>query len=222
MVNYTSTYLDQERRSLNQGLPVISTELDSVRTYGWEVDFALPAGFRLGGKDGNATKRSLTLGAKSVSEFGFNFQDIQVDRMNDKAYYPGKVTNDEVTISFDNLLTAGGEKYNTEGQMLLEYMNMVYSQTTGRAVTTNYKQTLRIKEFDTAGNVRAIYELLGAYPKAYKKAEKNYATGNTFDTVQMTFRYDFIRVIKGNPAGLSGIAQGVIGTAAAAISNIFS
>ena len=45
MVNYTSTYLDQSNRPLTpQGMPVISTELDSVRAYGWEVEFALPPG----------------------------------------------------------------------------------------------------------------------------------------------------------------------------------
>jgi hypothetical protein len=210
MPNYTSTYLDQEKRSLDQGLPVISTELDSVRTYGWEVDFNLPPGFRLGGKSVNATKRSLTLGAKSISEFGFNFQDIEVNRLNDKAYYPGKVTNDEITITFDNLLRAGGEEYTTEGQMLLDYMGIVYSQNIGRSTTIDYKQTLRIKEFDTAGNVRAIYELIGAYPKQFKKAEKNYATGNEFDTVQMTFRFDFIRVLKGNSSPLGGLINNLL------------
>ena len=211
MVNYTSTYLDQSNRALTpQGMPVISTELDSVRAYGWEVEFSLPPGFRLGGKDANSTLRSMTLGAKTVSEFGFNLQDIEVNRMNDKAYYPGKVTNDEVTITFDNLLTAGGEKFNTEGQLLMEYLNMVYSQTLGRSVTTDYKQRLRIKEFDTAGSVRAIYELIGAYPKAYKKAEKNYATNNEFDSVQVTFRFDFLRVLKGNASTLGSTVGAAI------------
>lgn len=215
MVNYTSTYLDQSNRPLTpQGMPVISTELDSVRAYGWEVEFSLPPGFRLGGKDKNSTLRSMTLGAKTVSEFGFNFQDIEVNRMNDKAYYPGKVTNDEVTITFDNLLKAGGDEFNTEGRLLVEYLGTVYSQEFGRALTTNYKQRLRIKEFDTAGNVRCIYELIGAYPKAYKKAEKNYATNNEFDSVQVTFRFDFLRVLKGN-------ASSVGGAVGAAINNLF-
>jgi|DEB0MinimDraft_10_1074344.scaffolds.fasta_scaffold01434_7 hypothetical protein len=208
--NYTSTYLDQESRDLAFGLPIISTELDSVRTYGWEVDFTLPPGVSLGaGADTNSTKRSLTLGAKSISEFGFNFQDIEVNRLNDKAYYPGKISNDEVTITFDNLLRTNSE-YTTEGQLLLRYMGIVYNQDLGRSLTTKYKQTLRIKEFDTAGNVRAIYELIGAYPKSFKKAEKNYATGNEFDTIQMIFRFDFLRVLKGAKNTLAESVQ--IGT----------
>lgn len=216
--NYTSTYLDQERRNLVEGLPIISTDLDSVRTYGWEVDFTLPPGLDLGqGSTTNDLKRSLTLGAKSVSEFGFNFQDIEVNRLNDKAYYPGKITNDEVTITFDNLLRAGGQEYTTEGQLLLKYMSVVYSQDLGRSLTTQYKQPVRIKEFDTAGNVRAIYELIGAYPRSYKKAEKNYATGNEFDTIQLILRFDFLRVQKGAP---NSVIANAIQTANTAFSNL--
>jgi hypothetical protein len=86
-------------------------------------------------------------------------------------------------------------------------MGIVYNQDLGRSLTTKYKQTLRIKEFDTAGNVRAIYELIGAYPKSFKKAEKNYATGNEFDTIQMIFRFDFLRVLKGAKSTLAESVQ---------------
>ena len=83
-------------RVITQGsltdMPKLSTMLDSVRPYQFEVEFMAP---------GNA--QLLTVAAKQVSEVGYTVEDIEVHRVNDRYYYPGKPSPEEVTITFDNL-----------------------------------------------------------------------------------------------------------------------
>ena len=90
-------YATQTNRTLNNGeLPTLSHSLESFRAFQWEVEIILPAG--MDGED------VLTLAAKTVSQIAFTSEDIVVDRANDKFYYPGKVSPEEVTITFDNLV----------------------------------------------------------------------------------------------------------------------
>ena len=181
-----SQFLDQEKRNLgNTGLPFISTDLDAVRSYQWELDLVIPAEF-----PGNTTnlKRAITLGAKQISTFGFEYEDIEVNRMNDKVYYPGKITMDELTVTFDNLLNL------KEGKLLLDYVGTVYSQRTGKSFSPDtYKTRARIREFNGAGEINQVIDLIGCYPKSYTRAEKNYSTSE-FDTVEVKFKYDFIEI----------------------------
>ena len=79
-------------------LPKVSTMLDSVRTYQFEVKFfGLPVEFI-------NTQQVLTAAAKQVSPVGGAVDDIVVDRLNDKVYYPGKFTPENITVTFDNQL----------------------------------------------------------------------------------------------------------------------
>lgn len=200
-----SQFLDREKRSLSEpGLPFISTELDSVRSYQWEFSLFIPDGF-----PGNSVEfsRAITLGAKQISTFGFEYEDIEVNRMNDKVYYPGKIGQQEVTVTFDNLLNF------KEGRLLLDYVGTVYSQRTGKSFTPDtYKTKIRIREFNGAGEIQQVIDLIGAYPKSYTRSEKNYSTSE-FDTIEMKFRYDFIEVYNGEvetPEGILGsIGNGI-------------
>ena len=122
----------------------------------------------------------------------FEYEDIEVNRMNDKVYYPGKISQQEMTVTFDNLL-----KYD-EGRRLLDYVGTVYSQTTGKSSSPDsYKTKAIIREFNGAGEIMSRIELFGVYPKSYTRSEKNYST-NEFDTIEVKFRYDFIKVSDGN------------------------
>ena len=200
-----SQFLDREKRSLSEpGLPFISTELDSVRSYQWEFSLFIPDGF-----PGNSVEfsRAITLGAKQISTFGFEYEDIEVNRMNDKVYYPGKIGQQEITVTFDNLLNF------KEGRLLLDYVGTVYSQRTGKSFTPDtYKTKIRIREFNGAGEIQQVIDLIGAYPKSYTRSEKNYSTSE-FDTIEMKFRYDFIEVYNGEvetPEGILGsIGNGI-------------
>ena len=89
-------YATQTQRTLNTGeLPMLSHGLESYRAYQWEVEIDLPTGMHEGEK--------LTLAAKQVSQIGFASEDIVADRVNDKFHYPGKVTPESCTITFDKM-----------------------------------------------------------------------------------------------------------------------
>jgi len=176
--------------SQDGSLPVISTELDAVRSYQWEIEFdiskVVPLGLVI--KD----TRALTLAAKQVTGLSYAFKDIEVHRMNDLVYYPGKITHEEVTVTFDNLLQS------SPGAQFYEYLATVFDMRTGfyragGADGTEFKTTMKIYEFDGAGRMQNVIELKGAYPKSFTKGEKNYAQSE-FDTFEVKFRYDFMNL----------------------------
>jgi len=180
-------------------LPVISTDLDSVRTYQFEVRFdkalttlLAPATTATNQPFRNGLANDFTLAAKQVTGLSYSFQDIEVHRMNDKVYYPGKVNQEEVTITFDNLLKTQTSVF------LHRYLATVFDMDTGfyapsTGGQTNYKTSLQILEFDGAGNIISVIDLKGVYPKSFTKGEKNY-NNSEFDTIEVKFRYDFMRV----------------------------
>ena len=95
---FISSELGRRIEPGGQDLPTISEGLNSVRTYSFEVHFELPNGVREGGGD-----PFLTLGAKQVSQVGMTSEDIEVHRVNDRVFYPGKATPESCTVTFDNL-----------------------------------------------------------------------------------------------------------------------
>jgi len=177
-------YATQTDRELTHGnLPTLSHELESFRAFQWEVELLLPIGIEGG--------ELLTLGAKSVSQIGFTSEDIVVDRVNDKYFYPGKVTPEEVTITFDNLVK--GEL----AEKLYDWMSNTYDPVHGVFTPQNiggnggFKSHIRIYQLDNAMFPVKLINLYGAYPKSWKLAEFNYAT-NEFHSIEVQVRYDFV------------------------------
>lgn len=170
------------------GLPMISTEIDSVRVYQFEVHFfGLPAELQVSQTD-------LTLAAKQVSPVGMTIEDIEVRRVNDKVFYPGIASPEEVTITFDNLYLR-----NTS-EALWNWFKAVYDPLTGEmtknsapggaAGGTFKAHKMEIIQLDNSNTPHSSIELYGVYPKSWKAAEFNYST-NDFHTIEVTFRYDF-------------------------------
>lgn len=180
-------------------LPVISQDLDSVRTYQWEFQLDLPVGFAAAAViSGVNTQQRITLAAKVVAGVGYNFADIEVHRMNDKVFYPGKLSQDELTVTFDNILKQ------SMGKVFFEYLSSVYDMRTGfynidEGSVGSYKTSARIIEFDGGGNIKTVYDFKGLYPKSFSKAEKNYSTSE-FDTMEVKFRWDFMNVLTASEA----------------------
>ena len=156
--------------------PAISTMLDSIRAYQWEVTFK---NFSAETDFPDTIKKPLTLAAKQVNGIGMSVEDIEVNRVNDKVYYPGRPSMEEAVITFDNLAKTQVDK------LLYEYMAKVYDPRTGVLGDVDGKPG------PTGGTIKQeIQLLLGAYPKQITHGEYNYST-NEFHTIEMTFRYDF-------------------------------
>jgi len=171
--------------------PSISTILDSVRAYQWEVTFNFPDG--VGSEEIAGIKKPMTLAAKQVNGLGFNVEDIEVNRVNDKVYYPGRVSYEEAVITFDNIQGAKLDK------LLYEVMSRTFDPRTGvlgsvgnpnGAGSGLVKGEIQLVQLATDGTPRNVIRLIGAYAKALTHGEYNYST-NEFHTLEMTFRYDY-------------------------------
>jgi len=173
------------------GLPFISERLNSGRTYSWEVLLQLPPSV---GSD--ASEEVLTLAAKQVSQVGFSVEDIEVHRVNDRVYYPGKASPEELTVTFDNLYGSTNQK---PAETLWKWFQSIYNPLTGQFTPGmaqghigNFKSPMaEIIHLDPQGQPDQATRLLGVYPKSWKTAEFNYAS-NEFHTIEVTFRYDFM------------------------------
>lgn len=181
----TTQYSGNRSFDVGDNLPNVSTQLDSVRSYQFECQFF--------GVPGLAA--SLTTAAKQVSPVGGATDDIVVDRVNDKMFYPGKFTPEAVTITFDNQLLTNTSKD------LWDWFSNTYNPITGDVAALAppgnpggaglKANKLRIMELDNTNEPFASIELYGVYPQGITFSEKNYST-NEFSTVEVTFRYDFL------------------------------
>lgn len=190
-----SLYKNNFRAQFEPGktLPKISTQLDSVRAYQFELRFyGLP-------QDLVGEQADLTLAAKQVGPISLTLDDIQVDRVNDRVFYPGKPSQDELTVTFDNLYLK-----NTT-PTLWKWLKAMYDPITGDMTKnaapggpgnrTFKASRVVIMELDNTRNPHAAIELYGVFPKAVRFSEKNYST-NEFSTVEVSFRWDFIDYFK--------------------------
>ena len=193
MAHINSPYFvgdDAYRQNLENGLPLISEGLDSVRAYQFEIHFDIPEIVRAGGQ--NIGEDFLTLGAKQVNAVGFSIESIEVNRVNDKEFYPGKASPEELTVTFDNL-------YQPKiSNLLWSWFSSIYDPTTGKFNTvregglTRWKaQRATIVSLDPHGQPLMETRLFGVFPISWQTAEFNYGT-NEFHTIEMKFKYDFM------------------------------
>ena len=171
-----------------QGLPTISTDLDSVRTYQFEIHFfGLPE---------NVTNQSdLTLAAKKVGGLELKNEAITVDRVNDKVFYPGKTTPGELTVDFDNLYLR------ETASDLFRYFRNTYDPITGEmtksaqpggvAGSTFKADKVEIVMLDNTMTPHSTVELYGVYPTSWSASEFNYSQ-NQFHQLTVNFKYDFM------------------------------
>lgn len=172
-----------------KSLPKLSTKLDAVRSYQFEVKFfGVPQEFI-------GTQQVLTAAAKQVSPIGGQTDEIVVDRLNDKMYYPGKFTPVAVTVTFDNQLLS------QTTPALWNWFKTIYDPMTGDMTklsapggpgNKSFKASkMTVLELDNTNEPHAYIEMYGVYPTGVRFSEKNYAS-NDFSTVEVTFRYDFV------------------------------
>jgi hypothetical protein len=185
-------------------LPLISEGLDSVRAYQFEITFQLP------GDVTNAGSQDLTLAAKQVSQVGFTVEDIEVNRVNDKVFYPGKASPEELTVTFDNLYQK------RVSQALWQWFSTIYDPTTGKFHTqqegaNSFKRNATIVHLDSRGQPLFETRLYGVYPKSWKTAEFNYST-NEFHTIELGLRYDFMEHVDTNAGGVGSALPSTAGS----------
>ena len=188
----TSYYKEKYGRNFTpgQGLPTVSTDLDSVRTYQFEIHF-----FGLPEDITNST--DLTLAAKQVGGLSMKNEAITIDRVNDKLHYPGKTTPGDLTVTFDNLYLR------ETASDLFRFFKHTYDPVTGemtksaqpggQAGVTFKADKVEIVMLDNTLSPHSTIELYGVYPSSWEASEFNYAQSQ-FHTLTVTFKYDFMNV----------------------------
>ena len=187
MGNARSVYKGKRGFVPGQGLPTISTDLDSVRAYQFEVQFE--------GVPGLGKSDDLTIAAKQVTQAGMSVEDIVIDRVNDKIYYPGKATPELITVTFDNLYLKEAS------DTLYKWFQNTYDPLTGEMTKNSppgkggggsFKANkMTILQLSNNMSPHSAVECYGVWVKSWKTAEFNYAT-NEFHTIEVEFRYDFM------------------------------
>ena len=188
----TSYYKEKYGRDFTpgQGLPTVSTDLDSVRTYQFEVHF-------FGLPEDVTNQNDLTLAAKKVTGLSMQNEAIVVDRVNDKVHYPGRTTPGDLMVTFDNLYLR------ETASDLWRFFKNTYDPLTGemtknaqpggQAGQTFKADKVEIVTLDNTLTPHSTIELYGVYPSKWEAAEFNYSN-NTFHTLDVTFKYDFMNV----------------------------
>lgn len=187
----TSYYKNKYGRDFTpgQGLPTVSTDLDSVRAYQFEIHF-------FGLPDDVTNTTDLTLAAKKVGGLEMKNEAIVIDRVNDKLHYPGKTTPGELTVDFDNLYLR------ETAADLYRYFRHTYDPITGEMTKSSQpgvpNQTFKadkveIVMLDNSLQPHSTIELYGVYPTSWSASEFNYST-NQFHQLTVNFKYDFMNV----------------------------
>jgi hypothetical protein len=195
----TSYYKNKYGREFTpgQGLPTISTDLDSVRAYQFEIHF-------FGLPEDITNQTDLTLAAKKVGGLEMKNETIVVDRVNDKVHYPGKTTPGELTVDFDNLYLR------ETASDLYRFFRHTYDPITGemtksaqpggQAGTTFKADKVEVVMLDNTLTPHSVIELYGVYPTTWSAAEFNYST-QQFHQLTVSFKYDFMNVFNySNPS----------------------
>jgi len=185
--SYYKTFYEREFTP-GEGLPTISTDLDSVRAYQFEIHF-------IGLPDAVTNDRDLTLAAKKVNGTEFTVEPLAIDRVNDKVFYPGRPTPGDLVVTFDNLYL---KETATD---LWKYFTTIYDPVTGEmtkntlpgGTNPSFKvNKVEVVQLDNSMTPRSTIELYGVWPHKWSAAEFNYST-NDFHSIDVTFKYDFMQ-----------------------------
>lgn len=188
----TSYYKERYGREFTpgQGLPTVSTDLDSVRAYQFEIHF-----FGLPEDITNST--DLTLAAKRVTGLEMRNAPIVIDRVNDKLHYPGKTNPGELQVEFDNLYLR------ETASDLYRFFRHTYDPITGEMTkssqpgggsgSTFKADKVEIVMLDNTLQPHSTIELYGVFPVSWAASEFNYSTSQ-FHTLTANFKYDFMNV----------------------------
>lgn len=190
-----SLYKNDFRAAFTPGktLPKVSTQIDSVRAYQFEVRFyGLPAAIA-------GSQQDLTLAAKQVSQAGMSVEPIEANRVNDRLWFPGKFTQDELTITFDDLYLK-----NTS-PTLYEWFKTIYDPISGDMTKlaapggpgnrTFKASKLVVLHLDNTKTPIASQEYYGVWPYAIKPSERNFST-NEFATIEVSFKWDLADYVR--------------------------
>jgi hypothetical protein len=165
----------------------ISTSLDAIRNYQFEVDFRnIPA-------LGDFKEGDLQIGVNKVTAYGPKMDMVEIHRVNDIVKYPGKMKFEPITVTFDNQLLIPHYAH------LWEYIKSVYNPLTGqyhspatgaRNIATLKAARLIVRQLSGQNTPISETTFWGVFPIEYAIAEQKYADTNVINTIDVKFSFD--------------------------------
>lgn len=127
----------------------------------------------------------LTQQVMSISRPKVSHEPIEVNSYNSKAYFAGRHTWDEVTVTFRDDATNAVSKL--VGHQVQKQLN--HFEQTGALAGSNYKFTTFVETLDGGDQVLDQWVIEGCYLSNTDYGESNYATSD-MQQVTCTIRYD--------------------------------
>jgi len=165
----------------------ISTSLDAIRSYQFEVDFRnIPA-------LGDYKEGDLQIGVNKVTSFGPKIEAIEINRVNDVVKYPGKMKFEPLTITFDNQLLLPQYAH------LWEYIKAVYNPLTGtyhnpasgaRNIATIKASRIIVRQLSGQNTPISETTFWGVFPMEYAISEMKYSEATSVNTIDVKFSFD--------------------------------
>lgn len=162
--------------------------------------------------DDPTVKRNMELALLSASRPSWNLEEVELHRLNEKFYVPGKATYEPITVTYQDFIES------RISEVLFEWSRTVYNPMTG---AMGYKRAIGVKAFltmlDPLGIPVEIWTLLGAWPQSINFQDLDMSSSEQAN-VEVTVRYDRCTVVFVNNAN----PNAAIGTAASAFNDLAS
>lgn len=116
---------------------------------------------------------------------GGEFAEITVDYINNKYYFPGKWTWNEIEVTLRDFIGV-----DTAGALYKWFRTCFNPQTGEQALAAGMKQTITIHLLDPQGNEIEQWSLVGAWPKKFNWGDGMDYSSDEIRELTMGFRYD--------------------------------
>lgn len=155
--------------------------------------------FNAAGGLAGTSPESLTLACHSSTIPQLTVESKELHRFNDRVYFPGKGSFNDVSISFYEYINNSDKSSNNKsaGDILWDWSKKVYNPSTG---TAGYKRDLStgvlIAQFDGEGNIIRSWNLYHAWPTTVEFDELDSTSDGEAQNVKVTLRYDWAAMVE--------------------------
>lgn len=134
-------------------------------------------------------KRNMELALLSASRPSWNLEEVELHRLNEKFYVPGKATFEPITVTYQDYIES------RISEVLFEWSRTVYNPMTG---AMGYKRAIGVRALltmlDPLGVPVEIWTLFGAWPQAINFQDLDMSSSEQAN-IEVTIRYDRCAVV---------------------------
>ncbi len=166
--------------------------METKRKNRWQLSFVNIPNESFTGSDAQV---NMDLSLLSASRPSWNFEEVEIHRLNEKFYVPGKVTYEPITIVYQDLIDA------KTSEVIFDWSKTVYNPFTG---AMGYKNAIGVDAYlamlDPLGVPVEIWNLFGAWPQSANFQDLDMSSSEQAN-IEIVLRYDrcIVNFINDNP-----------------------